>query len=181
MNHVMIDIETVGRLPHGGVIALGAAAFRMKDRCCFDTFEVLFSLDDVIRLGGEMEADTMEWWAEQDAAVRDRMFSGTTGLREGLRSFNRWFNGVSPERTWARGTTFDITLMEAAYKDAGVGIPWMYWQTRDSRLFDDVKMPFELHAQIEFVNKQGVLHDAKSDAVNQAKVVQIAGDHIGLS
>jgi len=179
LTHVMVDIETVGRPPDGGIIAVGAVAFNPAldpanqkwDR----TFEVIFDLNDVDRRGGKFEASTIKWWMNQDATVRTKMFNGTVGVVRGFRDFLQWYRYLGPTAVWANGTTFDIVMLEHSMKRAGVATPWHFRDVRDMRMLRDLETPaYALAVNTLYQLCQDTQHDALQDAVVQAKSVCVA-------
>ena len=175
--HCMLDLETVGRSPDGGIIAIGAVAFDpVSTEAGSIGFLRLIDPIDAARHGSVSMA-TMVWWMKQDAVVRDDMFSGVLPLKKALRMFADWYKSQQFERVWANGTTFDITIMEHALTACNVKHPWHYRDVRDMRFFRDVVPPEQYEG---LYTKEGA-HDALHDAIVQARVVQRSYTYLGLT
>ena len=59
---------------------------------------------------------------------------------------------------WANGTTFDMVILENAYKQEGLPIPWQFWRVRDARtiysLYPDLPKPKASHHALEDCKRQ---------------------------
>ncbi|TMO97570.1 3'-5' exonuclease [Pseudoalteromonas ruthenica] len=174
MNHVMLDIETIGKGSNAAIISIGAVFF------CPDTNKVGAEFHTVIdpasaAFFGEMDASTIKWWMQQDDEAR-ALFNrdDAVKLKVGLDEFYEWVSqieNVKDRIIWGNGATFDNVILANAYRSARMKQPWAYFNDRDVRTivalgrellnFDPKKdMPFE-----------GVKHDALDDARHQAKYV----------
>ena len=78
---------------------------------------------------------------------------------------------------WGNGSTFDITILENAYKIIGdIPHPWKFWNIRDLRTLVNAASVIGFnHKQLKHV---GVYHDALADAVHQAKIAANALNYI---
>ncbi len=177
--HCMLDLETIGRSPDGGIIAIGAVAFDPNPSTVGVTGEGFLQLVDPIDAArhGSVSMATMLWWMKQDAVVQDRMFGGVSPLKKALRLFADWYKSQKFERVWANGTTFDITIIEHALTVCNVKRPWHYRDVRDMRFFRDV-VPDDLK---DLYADAGGAHDALRDALVQARVVQRSYAFLGLT
>ena len=164
MRHLMIDLETMAVSPSAVVLSLGAVHFDPYENGYGDKLYMRISIDDQDALGREVDPNTLDWWAKQDAKVMEEAFSpdDRVPLVEAMDRFHKFAWGC--DAFWAHGSTFDITILENIYRQLNKPLPWNYWQIRDTRtIFDlgfDPDMP------------KGGKHDALQDAIRQAVGVQ---------
>lgn len=167
MRHVMIDIETLGVTPDAAILAIGACAFDPETGDVGDTFYAGIELSYAIK-NRRIDADTLAWWLKQSEAARNAaFFQGTYTLREALEALTAWL--PSPAVVWGNGSGFDITLLENAYLQVGLLVPWNYRNVRDMRTI----------VALEAVGKDeippvGTAHNALDDAIWQATYVSKA-------
>jgi len=177
----MIDIEALDRKPTAAILSIGACMFEpFKDLITSNAFYVCLDLQDVVSRGGTIGVPTLLWWLKQDQEIRDETFGGKTPLRKGLRNLKEWFKTFQPERVWARGTTYDISILTHGYSCIGENPPWKYNEVRDSRICDDmflshIKFQEELFAQR---SNRKLAHSALADAIHQAKEVKLYLQHL---
>jgi len=109
----------------------------------------------------EIDQNTLEWWATQPPVVRDEAFAedGRIPLDQALDELGRliWHSN----RIWAQGPTYDMTILEHAYKSYKKPLPWQYYKVRDSRtllsLWPDVEAPPASHHALEDCRRQIVM------------------------
>jgi hypothetical protein len=62
------------------------------------------------------------------------------------------------KRIWAQGPTYDMNILEHAYKSYNKPLPWQYYMVRDSRtvfsLWPDQPMPPTTHHALEDCRRQ---------------------------
>jgi hypothetical protein len=171
---VMIDLETMAVTKDAAIIQLGAVVFHPTTpeymgplvECVGERFGVNITLESCLAAGLMTDESTTAWWErpEQIEAFRTTQ-EQSMPLREALIEFRKWcLADTDPENIepWANGTSFDLAILETAYRKLGIPMPWRFFNERDYRtmksLWRDVKRP-------EF---DGVKHNATDDAVNQA-------------
>lgn len=183
MKHVMVDIETMGTSPRAPILAIGAIMF---DPYTGDLGARLLirpiSLESNIELGRNPDAHTIRWWMKQSDGAREHIFPDDTAycsLKEALLSLDNFLNvkgGIhlnpriqdESKYIWGRGPTFDISLLEEAYRDCDISIPWHFRCVRDVRTVEHL-----CHGQIDIkkMTSEGTKHTALDDAVFQAKYI----------
>jgi inhibitor of KinA sporulation pathway (predicted exonuclease) len=91
-------------------------------------------------------------------------------LGDTLLNFSRWVKNHRKPRVWSNGATFDIAILENAYRQLGYEehIPWLYPHIRDVRT---VCALAEGVVNKELFLFQGTPHVAVDDAIHQAKYV----------
>lgn len=165
MNHVMIDLETLGTGGRAAMIELGACAFDPIEGLIGETFEARINWDDALR-NGTATGDTLRWWMKQPDESRLRVVGGAKlRLKDACERFAAW--APSAPFVWGHGPTFDLAILAHAYQRAGVAVLWSY---RGERC---VRTIMALEPSIE-CERFGVGHSGVGDAVSQAiQVIRI--------
>jgi exodeoxyribonuclease VIII len=173
-SEVMVDLETLSTESNACILSIGAARFFPRGTGIMDHFEVFVDPKSCTAAGLVIDADTVMWWmhGDQDGARKELMACPRLPLRTALLMFMEWLKGDRP--VWGNGAIFDNVILRNAYKAAGLGVPWSYWNDRCYRTmksqYPDVKMV-----------RKGTHHSAAADAVSQAVHLQaifksISGD-----
>jgi exodeoxyribonuclease VIII len=153
----MIDLEGLGTGPDTTILTIAAQAF--------DPFGVItFEQQYYARVTLESQPDrsiqqgTIDWWATQPAVARDEAFheENRIPLDQALDELGKliWH----AKRIWAQGPTYDMNILEHAYKSYGKPIPWQFYAVRDSRtvfsLWPDLPKPLTSHHALEDCRRQ---------------------------
>lgn len=179
MNHVMTDVETMGKNPNAPIVAIGAVLFDPVAGELGNQLYVKVNLEDAVRTGGVMDASTVLWWLQQDDAARVELLRERgENLAPALWVFSEFlepFAAVEPLHVWGNGATFDNVILSTAYERVSLRKPWGY--THD-RCFRTLKNLFP-GLEPEFI---GTPHHALHDALHQAKhALAIAKAHPNLN
>lgn len=156
---VMIDIETIGVGAGAGILSIGATTFDISK-----TFYSTIDPADA-RLYFREDIETLRWWnTKVPFKIKEEAFSGTLTTAEVLNTFFAWLSSIGSKdevEVWAKGTYFDIAMLEWAYKRFDIAIPWDFRKVMDYRtlanLFPHVK-----------AGSTSKAHIALDDAVIQA-------------
>jgi hypothetical protein len=163
MSSLMVDIEGLGTGPDAAILTIAAQSFDplgtgyYADRCYYARV-TLESQEH-----RNIQQDTIDWWATQPEAQAEAfMEEGRVSLDQALDSLYKlaWQHDL----IWAQGPTYDINILEHAYKSYGKAQPWQFYRVRDSRTLlslwpDRPKPPVSHHAledcrrQIELVQQ----------------------------
>lgn len=159
--HVMLDLETLGVKPGSVILSIGACTFDHKE-----TFYEKIDIADSLIEGFTEDIDTLRWWnTKTSKEVKEEAFSGTLQAMDVLLMFSGWFDSLGPKDKvflWAKGTHFDISILEAYYNKLGLhNIPWNFRNVRDYRTLAAL-MP---HVKAQPV---AVAHHALEDSKGQA-------------
>ncbi len=176
-NHVMVDLETMGTSSNAAILSIGACAFdpfKWENPKKDEKFEVNVDLEDCIKKGLKVDASTVYWWMKQSKEAQQRISLTPAALHDALVEFKEFFNGENGrpysnkgQYIWSHGSTFDVVILENAYKTIGfqsVRTPWSFTAARDTRTLFDL-------AGVMVDRSKGVQHVAVHDAINQARTV----------
>jgi len=158
VDRVMIDIETLGREPGAAILSLGAVRFDTEG--VGETFHRSISLTSCQAAGLSIEAETLEWWLDQDDAAQT-VLTGGDDLANVLRGFDAWYGDA--DEVWANSPAFDCSILEAAGEAVGVEMPWAFYEERDFRTLKKLPGAADL-------DQDGTEHHALEDAVHQARI-----------
>lgn len=168
MNHIMLDLETMGFEGRSAIISIGTVAFDPNSGTLGETFYTNVDLDSCIEQGLEVNGATVAWWITQRSDAKKALFSDAKPLNEALDEFTKYINQFKNVKVWGNGLGFDNVIIKNAYKAIKKERPWSDFQDRDMRtLVDITETIYGKHKHL----KKGVAHNALDDAVNQAKTV----------
>jgi len=157
----MIDIEGLATGPDTTILTIAAQEFEPLHRDKFGR-EYYVRVDLESQDGRSIEQGTLDWWASQPVKVREEAFAedGRVSLREALSGLHRviWH----AKRVWAQGPTYDMNILEHAFKSLGMPLPWHYYSVRDSRTL------FSLCPSLE---KYPASHHALEDCRRQIRLL----------
>lgn len=158
--HVMVDLETLGRRPGCALLSIGAVAFNAKQLGP----ELYLVVEREGQLGLHEDPETITWWGKQSDEARQVFVNpNRLVLMEALGAFTNYLDqfGLSRVKVWGNGADFDNAILICAYAAIGQSIPWMFWHNRCYRTLKGL-VP-EPRAQ-----RQGTYHHALDDAKTQA-------------
>lgn len=128
----MIDIEGLATGPETTILTIAAQEFDPLHRDMFGR-EYYVRVDLESQEGRTIEQGTIDWWAKQPAVIREEAFAehDRVPLRDALSGLHSlvWH----AKRVWAQGPTYDMNILEHAYKSLDMPLPWRYYSVRDSR------------------------------------------------
>jgi hypothetical protein len=159
---LMIDLEGLGTGPDTTILTIAAQAFDPFGEQDFKQhYYARITLES--QSNRSIQQGTIDWWATQPAAARDEAFGeeNRIPLDQALDELGRliWHS----KRVWAQGPTYDMNILEHAYKSYSKPIPWQFYAVRDSRtvfsLWPDLPKPPTSHHALEDCRRQiGLLH-----------------------
>ena len=168
-DHCMIDIESLDTSPNCVILTIGIVLFDPKGSGITDTISVRPSVDEQTSIHNRtIDDSTVEWWGKQSVEAQHEALGDQDRI-----SFKEAMEAVykfcwNRRAVWSHGAPFDVVVMESAFRQLDMKIPWPYYSVRDTRtLFDvtDVKLASGGHV---------TSHKAVEDAERQAIVVQQA-------
>lgn len=152
----MIDIETLGTSSKAAIVQIGYA----------DTDGVRkewnIDLNDAIA-NGVVDGSTIGWWISRPKDAQAAVFGEplTTMLQPALMELNTYLRGA--EYVWSHAT-FDIPILNNAFKELGLGPAWNFRNLRDLRTIEHF-----YGKDIEWEKREGTHHTALADADYQLK------------
>lgn len=165
-NHVMLDIETLGKTAGAAIASIGAVKFDPHGDWIGDSFHIHVSLENCVRSGLVIDASTVIWWLSQPEDARAALAAGQAGaapLITALDAFSAWMpEDVTP---WCNGASFDFAILAKAYDIAGMPLPWQFYKECDMRLLKNLNKDLR-------IERAGIHHSALDDAIHQARTVQ---------
>lgn len=164
----MIDVETLGTAADAVILSVGAVKFDLlSDQFDEEGFYGSISIDSNLDAGRRINEDTLLWWLKQPAAAQAVFHENKLSLEQTLVDLSNWLGGRRDWKVWSKGPSFDIAMIEHAYKQFGMVPPWDFWNARCVRTYMDLPGAKGISAPDE-----GIKHNALSDAYQQAKTVQ---------
>lgn len=156
MNHLMVDIETLGVNPRAPVLSIGACLFNTNHGIVekfYTTLDVTKQLDRVY------DASAIRFWVNQGEAARE-VFNDVQN-RKGLSEFKHWLSSIQFGRVWAKPPAFDLVILKGL-------IGYSHWKHSKERCLRTLiestggSIPFE-----------GSMHNALDDAIHQANLALV--------
>jgi exodeoxyribonuclease VIII len=159
MNHVMVDLETLGNGSNAAIISIGAVAFDL-DNGLGSEFYMNVDPQSCVDAGMKMDVSTVMWWMQQSDAARSVFKVKGAPIEVVLSEFKAWYPQAAC--LWGNGATFDNVILSNAYTAVGLSRPWHF--TKD-RCYRSLKA---LRPEVKH-DREGVHHHALDDAKFQAE------------
>lgn len=168
MKHLSVDLETLGTTADSAILSIGAVKFDLESGQIDEGgFYGSISIDSNLEAGRKINEDTLIWWLKQPAAAQQVFHEKKGDLYAVLQEFSDWV-GTRDFLVWSNGASFDIPMLEHAYKAAHMEVPWEFWNSRCFRTYKNLPGA----KSVKLPAKQGVAHNALADAYNQAAQLQ---------
>jgi exodeoxyribonuclease VIII len=170
MADLMIDIETVGTGPEACILTIAAQTFDPLGTG-YHTQQFYARIDPDSQPGRSIEQGTIEWWATQPAEAQEEAFGSDNRvpLDTALEELGKliW----KSKSIWANGPTFDMNILEHAYKSFHRPLPWQYYRVRDART---------VYALYPELGKPPASHHALEDCRRQIDLLQATLQHLNV-
>lgn len=174
MQHIMIDLETMGKPPAAAIAAIAAVAFDPEEGVIGKQFYQRVDIKSSVEHGGTLDADTVKWWMRQPAEARSEIVSDdAVDIKRAIGELGCFIlrNSQHPDAIlWARGTDFDIPIITSAMERIGITPTWKFWNVRDVRTLEHAAIAAGMDPRTT-VKFEGQKHHALNDAIHQAKTV----------
>ncbi len=169
-DHLMIDLETMGKNPDAPIISIGAIFFDPQTGDMGPEFSKTIDLETA---GGVIDRDTIKWWLKQSREAQSAIMTDEIPLDDALLQLREFIDENSSEffvQVWGNGANFDNTILRRSYERQGIPCPWRYYNDRDVRTIVELgkAIDFDARTAIPF---EGERHNALDDARYQAKYV----------
>lgn len=163
--HVMLDLETLGTSTLAAIHEIGWALFRIEDDAgvMLNQGSILVDPQSCIHRGMWVEWEAVAFWLKQEMAEPGQDLNGA--LMELDKVFHSFNENQELAGVWSHGASFDVPILETAYRFCVRKAPWSHRVVRDTRT---------LFSLVEIVPwaENLVKHSAVHDAVAQAATVQ---------
>jgi hypothetical protein len=152
----MIDIEGLGTGPDAAILTIAAQSFDPFGTGHYDRhYYARITLES--QENRRIQDDTLAWWATQPEAQLEAFAEDNrVPLDQALDELYKlaWQH----DYIWAQGPTYDINILEHAYKSYNKTQPWQFYRIRDSRtvlsLWPGRPVPPTSHHALEDTRKQ---------------------------
>ena len=171
-DHLMIDLETMGKNPDAPLISIGAIFFDPQTGDMGPEFSKTIDMDTA---GGVIDRGTIKWWLKQSREAQSAILTDEIPLDDALLQLREFIDENSGEffvQVWGNGANFDNTILRRSYERQGIPCPWRYYNDRDVRTIVELgkAIDFDARTAIPF---EGERHNALDDARYQAKYVSV--------
>ncbi|EOW5503423.1 3'-5' exoribonuclease [Escherichia coli O141,141ab,141ac:H29] len=169
-DHLMIDLETMGKNPDAPIISIGAIFFDPQTGEMGPEFSKTIDLDTA---GGVIDRDVIKWWLKQSREAQSAILTDEIPLDDALLQLREFIDENSGEffvQVWGNGDNFDNVILRRSYERQGIPCPWRYCNDRDVRTIVELgkALDFDARTAIPF---EGERHNALDDARYQAKYI----------
>lgn len=172
MNHIMVDIETLGRSPDAVIVQIAAVQFNPITGETGDEFCINVDAADSQKYGLKIYAETILFWLEQSREAHQSVFYGAKSqLKTALLELTDFIISVEFETKekaiiWANSPSFDLEILKNAYRATQLKEVWEFRNERDFRTISKL-FPIIIEAH----ERTGIAHDAISDCRNQIAIL----------
>ena len=142
MEHVSLDLETMGQSPNSAIVAIGAYHVNVhappedepnRDRA----FYTRVDLGSCLKHGLQIDASTVYWWLGQPGEARNAIAEADRrDLSSALGAFSQWLRArvgdADDTQLWSHAT-FDAVILANAYRALGMWNPIKYTNMVDLR------------------------------------------------
>jgi hypothetical protein len=174
-NHIMIDIETLDTKSSAVFVSVGACRFTTStEEPIKDAFYERVDWASSFHVGGRtVSMDTIQWWFKQSNKARHEILQPGIILFECLKRLEAWISQFKNPVIWSAGS-FDINILEDAFEDQRISVPWKYSNVRDFRTIR------KLVGQFVEAPPNPNKHNALVDAIHQARYLVAMLDYLNI-
>lgn len=179
MNNLMIDLETMGTTPSAPILSIGAVFFDPLTGELGNEFFCNIDWKSAFQ-GRKVTPDTVKWWMTQSVEARGSLLSDKfiVNMSDALQELQTFIFkrcsgvdafGYGGVKVWGNGATFDISILENAFRQYKKRIPWHFTSVRDCRTVEDIAEPAGYIRND--IQREGIHHNALHDAKYEAKYI----------
>lgn len=175
--HLVLDLETLDTIPTSVILSLGCSLFAFEEKKKnFDYyvdngFYVKLNPIEQIKSGRTTSQSTVDWWKKQGKAAQNVLIPEKTDstLSEGLSLFSSYLNNsrydFKKSYCWCRGSSFDWPIMDNAFRQHSLKLPYNGWKIRDIKTAVDILAGTDNGAyDLKSGTPQGfIMHDSLHD------------------
>jgi hypothetical protein len=183
MNHLMIDLETMGNKSNAAIVAIGAVEFEITSGKMGKEFYTRVDLQSSIDHGLVMDASTVMWWLGQSEEARKEICKTGENIKHALGQLNV-FIGNKYYHVWSNSARFDLSILATAYAKINPSfftmrfrdLPWDFRKERCVRTY----LALDPSAR-DFSKFNGTAHNAVDDCKFQIDYCSNIHQRINLS
>ncbi|MFB1115643.1 3'-5' exonuclease [Dickeya dadantii] len=185
MNHVMIDLEVLGKNKNAPIASIGAVFFNPETGELGEKFYCRVDFENDMKNGAIPDGDTIKWWLKQASEARAELVSDDAiPVWDAVNKFSDWLTDNADDlnivKIWANSPSFDCVILSAAFERAETDIPWKYRNERDVRTVKEIGLSImDMRGFFERIETLSTRHHALNDAVDQAVMVSAVISRIG--
>ena len=171
MADLMIDIEGLGTGPDTTILTIAAQSFDPLGTGYYDLhYYARITLES--QENRSIQQDTIDWWASQPDAAREEAFGedDRIPLDQALDELAKFI--WQSKLIWANGPTYDMNIIEHAYKSFGKPLPWQFYVVRDART---------VYSLWPGLPKPSTSHHALEDCKRQIDMLQQTLQHLNIT
>ena len=188
---IIYDFETLGDQYTGVAVSLAVLKFNennytlnpynYKDLVSQTAF-IKFNVEEqVTKYKRRIEKPTLKWWEKQSVEAREQLKPSPSDLSisDLWKFLTDYMQGMDVRRVYTRGNMFDPVLMESLLYACDKGIPYPWWNVRDTRSFldgllwgSDINDKFMPDGCAEDFIHHDPRHDIALDVMRMQSVVQ---------
>ena len=174
MNHIMLDIETLGTNSNALVVSISAVQFDMNSNEIGEKFEIGLNKEQQLEKGAVVEQSTVDWWEKQSDEAKQMLDSlEKIDVSDALVCFNSWiksnFKAPSKIKLWGNGATFDNVIIRNLFSRHDIDFLIPYYADKDVRT-----LVYLLKINTKSFTFDGVKHNGIDDCLHQIKYCQSA-------
>ena len=175
---LMIDLETLATSNDAAIVTMAAIRFdphadyskiKVEDLPPNQIMYRRIDLDSCTGIGCKVNEETIVWWATQPKEAQDEAF-GDNGdritIQDAMKELRKFSFGV--KRPWSHGSCFDLMIIDHIMKKLEIGVPWSYYDIRDTRTL----FGFGIPAEMPQADKHHALHDAYRQVIGVQNVIK---------
>lgn len=204
INTITIDTETMDVQASAVILSIGGFAFDIEDvdgvqdsimevvrnpELANYSKSAFYGLVDTfcqLMQGRTVNAETQQWWIKQDEDAHEALAGNREPLSQTLVNLTSWIQQHPGTRIFFRGTDFDGSILESAYRSCGLTCPWHFAGKRDVRTYIDAMVKGtkgylpKTHQPCFATVKHHSLHDAMNDAEQMAIAYRLNSKQVGV-
>lgn len=169
-NHVMIDIETLGKKQNRLIFQISAMFFNPLTGKTYRTFNRYIDIEDSIERGFKVDGSTLQFWFEQKDSIIKHHFvknlKEQQNITHVLLDFTKFLGLIDIEKVqiYGNGPTFDTQAIIDAYNLVGINKPWMFFNERCQRTLEAFAPFMRNNIKKNNKNLSLMLHDGLVDS-----------------
>ena len=142
---IIYDFETLGNQYTGAAVSLAVLKFNESnyksdpynyDDLVKQTAFIKFNVEEQVKsFGRKIDKSTLEWWGKQSEQAQEQLKPSPSdrSIYDLWNFMTEYTKGMDISRVYTRGNMFDPVLMENLLYSCDKGVPYPWWNVRDTR------------------------------------------------